>query len=102
MAIWQDLVDQSGFCGAYESVKRYVRKLRGTPPAAASRSPPTTVMTAHHAHAQNVLVQPAEDPRSNRMSLLWSRATNYAVYAIYAVVPVRAPAVGRTPRPKNP
>lgn len=30
MGIWQDLVDQSGFTGAYESVKRYVRKLRGT------------------------------------------------------------------------
>lgn len=29
MGIWQDLVDQSGFTGAYESVKRYVRKLRG-------------------------------------------------------------------------
>jgi transposase len=29
MAIWQDLVDRSGFTGAYESVKRYVRKLRG-------------------------------------------------------------------------
>jgi transposase len=29
MAIWQDLVDQNGFTGAYESVKRYVRKLRG-------------------------------------------------------------------------
>jgi len=30
MGIWQDLVDRSGFTGAYESVKRYVRKLRGT------------------------------------------------------------------------
>lgn len=29
MGIWQDLVDQSGFTGAYESVKRYIRKLRG-------------------------------------------------------------------------
>lgn len=29
MGIWQDLVDQGGFTGAYESVKRYVRKLRG-------------------------------------------------------------------------
>jgi transposase len=29
VAIWQDLVDQSAFSGAYESVKRYVRKLRG-------------------------------------------------------------------------
>jgi hypothetical protein len=26
MSIWQQLVDQSGFTGAYESVKRFVRK----------------------------------------------------------------------------
>lgn len=30
MSIWQELVDGHGFTGAYESVKRYVRKLRGT------------------------------------------------------------------------
>jgi len=35
MAIWQDLVDQHGFSGAYQSVKRYVRKLRGSRPRAA-------------------------------------------------------------------
>jgi hypothetical protein len=29
-AIWQDLVDQHGFGGSYESVKRFVRKLRGS------------------------------------------------------------------------
>jgi len=29
-AIWQDLVDRHGFPGAYESVKRFVQKLRGT------------------------------------------------------------------------
>jgi len=28
MAIYQDLVDQSGFTGAYNSVKRFVAKLR--------------------------------------------------------------------------
>jgi len=32
MGIWQDLIDQSAFTGAYESVKRYVRKLRGVQP----------------------------------------------------------------------
>jgi transposase len=31
VAIWQDLVDVHGFAGAYESVKRFVRKLRGRP-----------------------------------------------------------------------
>lgn len=28
--IWQDLIDRHGFGGAYESVKRFVRRLRGT------------------------------------------------------------------------
>ncbi len=31
MSIWQTLVDRHGFAGAYESVKRFVRKLRGEP-----------------------------------------------------------------------
>lgn len=30
MSIWQQLVDTCGFTGAYESVKRFVRKQRGT------------------------------------------------------------------------
>jgi transposase len=30
MAIWQDLVSQSGFSSGYQSVERFVRKLRGT------------------------------------------------------------------------
>src|SRR5208337_3580226 len=29
MGIWQDLVDGRGFAGGYQSVKRFVRKLRG-------------------------------------------------------------------------
>ena len=29
MAIWQDLVDDHGFTGRYNSVKRFVRKQRG-------------------------------------------------------------------------
>src|SRR5580698_10581928 len=29
-AIWQDLVDGHGFTGAYQSVKRFIRKFRGT------------------------------------------------------------------------
>jgi transposase len=32
MAIWQDLVAETGFRGGYGTVKRFVRKLRGTPP----------------------------------------------------------------------
>jgi transposase len=30
MGIWQELVDQHGFTGSYESVKRFVRKQRGS------------------------------------------------------------------------
>ena len=30
-AIWQDLVDDHGFTAGYQSVKRYVQKLRGKP-----------------------------------------------------------------------
>jgi hypothetical protein len=30
-AIWQDLVDSHGFASGYQSVKRFVRQLRGTP-----------------------------------------------------------------------
>jgi transposase len=32
MAIWQDLVAEAGFRGSYQSVKRFVRKLRATQP----------------------------------------------------------------------
>jgi transposase len=37
MAIWQDLISQTGFSGGYQTVKRFVRKLRGaqTPVACA-------------------------------------------------------------------
>lgn len=30
MAIWQDLVSDHGFPGSYQTVKRFVHKLRGT------------------------------------------------------------------------
>jgi transposase len=48
MAIWQDLVDQSTFTGAYESVKRYVRKLRGTQ----TPEPCAVILTAPGEEAQ--------------------------------------------------
>jgi len=47
-AIWQDLVDHSGFTGAYESVKRYVRKLRG----ARTPEPCAVILTAAGEEAQ--------------------------------------------------
>ncbi len=46
MSIWQQLVDQHGFTGAYESVKRFIRKQRGSAATsnarAANNTPPKT------------------------------------------------------------
>lgn len=48
MAIWQELVDRHGFTGAYESVKRFVRKLRGAKPV----EPCAVIVTAPGEEAQ--------------------------------------------------
>ena len=48
MGIWQDLVDRYGFSGGYESVKRFVRKLRGGQPPQAS----AVIITASGEEAQ--------------------------------------------------
>ena len=48
MGIWQDLVDRHGFAGAYESVKRYVRKLRGS----RTPEPRAVILTAPGEEAQ--------------------------------------------------
>jgi transposase len=40
--IWQDLVDNHGFAGGYQSVKRYVRRLRG----GSSPEAPVIIQTA--------------------------------------------------------
>jgi transposase len=42
MGIWQDLVAESGFNGGYQTVKRFVRKLRGNQP----RQPRAVIITA--------------------------------------------------------
>ena len=42
MAIWQDLVSESGFRGGYQTVKRFVRKLRGNQPL----QPRAVILTA--------------------------------------------------------
>jgi hypothetical protein len=57
MSIWQEMVDQHGFTGAYESVKRFVRKLRApVPPDHAPSSP------LHPAKKRTSITAPA--PRS--------------------------------------
>jgi transposase len=48
MAIWQDLVTDSGFSGGYQSVKRFVRKLRGNQPVQAR----AVILTAPGEEAQ--------------------------------------------------
>jgi transposase len=78
-AIWQDLVDEHGFRCGYESVKRYVRKLRGS---AVSLAHPTIVTApgeeAQVDYGEGPMVR---DPVSGRyrrtrlfaMTLGWSR-----------------------------
>src|SRR5713226_1976292 len=48
MAIWQDLVSESGFRGGYQTVKRFVRKLRGNQPL----QPRAVILTAPGEEAQ--------------------------------------------------
>jgi transposase len=48
MAIWQDIVSEYGFTGDYQSVKRFVRKLRG----ARQRDPVGIIITAAGEEAQ--------------------------------------------------
>ncbi len=48
MAIWQDLVDQHGFAGRYASVRRFVRRVRGSPPP----EPAGIIVTAPGEEAQ--------------------------------------------------
>src|SRR6266568_700254 len=48
VAIWQDLVSESGFRGGYQTVKRFVRKLRGNQPL----QPRAVILTAPGEEAQ--------------------------------------------------
>ena len=48
MGIWQDLVSESGFVGGYQTVKRFVRKLRGNQEA----QPRAVILTAPGEEAQ--------------------------------------------------
>jgi transposase len=47
-AIWQDLVDDHGFPGGYQSVKRFINKLRGSP----EKQPCAVIVTAPGEEAQ--------------------------------------------------
>jgi hypothetical protein len=57
MAIWQDLVYVRGFGGGYQTVKRFVRKLRGNQPA----QPRAVILTA-----------PEKRPKSITAPARWS------------------------------
>jgi len=79
VAIWQDLVDQHGFTGRYNSVKRYVRELRGSTIILAH----PTIVTAPGEEAQvdygdGPMVRHPETGKYRRtrlfaMTLAWSR-----------------------------
>ena len=62
MAIWQDLVDDHGFAGSYQSVKRFVRKLRGAPTPEAR----AVIDTAPGEEAPGRLRQRPDGARSRR------------------------------------
>jgi len=64
MAIWQDLVDTRGFTGGYQTVKRFVRKLLGSP----SKQACAVIETALGEEAQvDYGTGPmARDPRSGK------------------------------------
>jgi hypothetical protein len=47
MATYQDLVDQHGFAGQYNSVKRFAAKLRQKEPEQFVRWPPESPDTVH-------------------------------------------------------
>jgi transposase len=79
MAIWQDLVAEQGFPGAYQTVKRFVRKLRCNQPPQAR----AVILTAPGEEAQVDYGQGPmiRDPQTGRyrrtrlfvMILGWSR-----------------------------
>jgi transposase len=79
VAIWQDLVDQHGFTGRYNSVKRYVRLLRGS----AVHLAHPTIVTAPGEEAQvdygdGPMVRHPETGKYRRtrlfaLTLAWSR-----------------------------
>jgi transposase len=81
VAIWQDLVDQHGFTGRYNSVKRYVRELRGSNLILAH----PTIVTAPGEEAQvdygdGPMVRHPETKKYRRtrlfaLTLAWSRKT---------------------------
>jgi hypothetical protein len=61
-AIWQDLVDDHGFAGSYQSVKRFINKLRGSP----EKQPCAVIVTA-----------PGEDYGKSRVMLRAGAATGF-------------------------
>jgi transposase len=64
MSIFQEMVDQHGFAGAYESVKRFVRKLRGP----ASPDPRAVIITepGHEAQVDYGTGPTIRDPNSGK------------------------------------
>ena len=83
-AIWQDLVSESGFGGGYQTVKRYVRKLRGNQPL----QPRAVILTG-----------PGEDygecrvmVRNGEGSAFWTENLRRLMVARYIILLTKTPA----------
>ena len=61
MAIWQDLVDEYGFTNSYQSVQRFVRKLRGAQKPEAR----AVIVTAPGQEAPGIVPAPAPAAESH-------------------------------------
>jgi hypothetical protein len=84
MAIWQDLVSESGFDGGYQTVKRFVRKLRANQPP----QPRAVIITA-----------PGEDygecrvmVRNGEGSAFWTENLRRLMVARYIILLTKTPA----------
>ena len=82
--IWQDLVSESGFNGGYQTVKRFVRKLRGNQPP----QPRAVIITA-----------PGEDygecrvmVRNGEGSAFWTENLRRLMVARYIILLTKTPA----------
>ncbi len=64
MAIWQDLVSQAGFVSGYQSVKRFIRRLRGT--QATEAHPVIVTAPGEEAQVDYGLGPMVRDPQSGK------------------------------------
>jgi hypothetical protein len=68
MGIWQDLVDRHGFAGGYQSVRRFMRNLRGAAtPEARAIILRSKLLRSHHQGHESTATRPEDgEPRGPR------------------------------------